>query len=101
MLSRCSEIRYVSVTAGYSDIACEAVLRDNDALHEFMTTTLGNIRGIRDVAIDLELQTLKRSFRNLNFQTAADSPAVDEGGADTRDLAALAPDPEPPAGTRP
>jgi DNA-binding Lrp family transcriptional regulator len=101
MLSRRSEIRYVSVTAGYSDIACEAVLRDNDALHEFMTTTLGNIRGIRDVAIDLELQTLKRSFRNLNFHTGADSPAVDWSGADTRDLAELAPDPERPAGSRP
>lgn len=73
LLASRTEIRYVSATAGYSDIVCEAVLRDNDALYEFMTGTLGNLRGIRDLEIDLQFQTMKRSFRQLKFHAAADS----------------------------
>lgn len=73
LLASRTEIRYVSATAGYSDIVCEAVLRDNDALHEFMTGTLGNLRGVRDLEIDLQLQTMKRSFRQLKFHAAANS----------------------------
>jgi DNA-binding Lrp family transcriptional regulator len=67
LLASRSEIRYISATAGYSDLTCEAVLRDNDALHEFMTNILGNLRGVRDLEIDVELDTLKRSFRHLDF----------------------------------
>jgi DNA-binding Lrp family transcriptional regulator len=93
-LARRAEIRYVSATVGSSDITCEAVLRDNDALHEFMTTTLGNLRGVRDLVIDLELQTMKRSFRHLSFHAAADSPA-----ADSRHRTEPTPDPDRPAGS--
>jgi DNA-binding Lrp family transcriptional regulator len=73
LLASHTEIRYVSVTAGYHDIVCEAVLHDNDALHEFMTGTLGNLRGVRDLEIDLELHTMKRSFRQLKFHAVAES----------------------------
>jgi DNA-binding Lrp family transcriptional regulator len=84
LLATRSEIRYVSATAGYSDITCEAVLRDNDALHEFMTTVLGNLRGVRDLEIDLELQTMKRSFRHLDFHASAEWTVVDSADGASR-----------------
>lgn len=59
------EVRYVSATAGYSDITCEAVFRDNDSLHDFMIHTLGSLKGVRELEVDLELQTIKRAFRSL------------------------------------
>jgi DNA-binding Lrp family transcriptional regulator len=95
LLASRTEIRYVSATAGYSDIVCEAVLRDNDALHEFMTGTLGNLRGVRDLEIDLQLQTMKRSFRQLKFHAAANSASTDSPDSD-----GPAPHPGRPASSR-
>jgi DNA-binding Lrp family transcriptional regulator len=71
------EVRYVSATAGYSDITCEAVFRDNDALHDFLVKTLGNLKGVRDLEVDLEIQTLKRAFRHLTLTDGTPEPATE------------------------
>jgi DNA-binding Lrp family transcriptional regulator len=64
------EIRYVSATAGYSDVICEAVFRDNEALYDFLTRHLGMLKGVRDVEVDIELTTIKRVFRHPLFVPA-------------------------------
>jgi DNA-binding Lrp family transcriptional regulator len=64
------EVRYVSATAGYSDVVCEAVFRDNDALYEFMTRQVGMLKGVRDFEVDTELRTIKRVFRHPIFASA-------------------------------
>jgi DNA-binding Lrp family transcriptional regulator len=64
------EVRYVSATAGYSDVICEAVFRDNDALYEFMTHHVGMVKGVRHVEVDTELRTIKRVFRHPLFVPA-------------------------------
>lgn len=69
------EVRYLSATAGYSDLACEAVFRDTDALYNFMTHTLGPLNGIRDVEAAVELETVKRAFRCPLFATEPAGPA--------------------------
>jgi DNA-binding Lrp family transcriptional regulator len=61
-LSRRPEVRYVSATAGYSDLACELVLRDLDDLYRFNTEVLGSLPGIRRVEMGQELQIVKRAF---------------------------------------
>jgi DNA-binding Lrp family transcriptional regulator len=64
------EIRYVSATAGYSDVVCEAVFRDNDALYDFLTRHVGMLKGVRHVEVDTELRTIKRVFRHPLFVPA-------------------------------
>lgn len=64
-LSRRREVRYLSATAGRSDLTCEAIFRDNTSLHEFLTGVIGDVMGIREIEVDLELQTIKRAFRLL------------------------------------
>ncbi len=56
------EVRYVSATAGYSDLACEVVLLDQDDLHRFNTRVLGELPGVRRVDTGLELITVKRAY---------------------------------------
>src|ERR1700722_2385455 len=64
-LSRRREVRYLSAPAGRSDLTCEAIFRDNTSLHEFITGVIGDVMGIREIEVDLELQTIKRAFRLL------------------------------------
>ena len=64
-LARRREVRYLSATAGRSDLTCEAIFRDNTSLHEFITGVIGDVMGIREIEVDLELQTIKRAFRLL------------------------------------
>lgn len=61
-LSARPEVRYVAATAGYSDIAIEVVLRDQQDMHRFTTQVLGGLPGLRRAEIGLELVTLKRAF---------------------------------------
>ncbi|SEF15365.1 DNA-binding transcriptional regulator, Lrp family [Jiangella alba] len=61
-LARHPEVRYLSATAGYSDLACELVLRDLDDLYRFNTEVLGSLPGIRRVEMGQELQIAKRGF---------------------------------------
>ncbi len=56
------EVRYMSATAGYSDLACELVLRDLDDLYRFNTEVLGSLPGIRRVEMGQELRIVKRGF---------------------------------------
>ena len=56
------DVRYVAATAGYSDIAVEVVLRDQQDLHRFNTQVLGGLPGLRRAEAGLELVTLKRAF---------------------------------------
>lgn len=61
-LSALPEVRYISGTAGYSDLVCELVLRDLDHLYDFTTRVLSSMPGIRQVEMGQELQILKRGF---------------------------------------
>ncbi len=62
-LAAMSAVRYISASTGYSDLACEAIFRDTEALYEFVTHTLGALEGIQDVEVDVVLASVKRSFR--------------------------------------
>ncbi|NED94555.1 Lrp/AsnC family transcriptional regulator [Phytoactinopolyspora alkaliphila] len=70
------EVRYVAGTAGYTDLTCEAVLRDHADLHRFTTEVLANLPGLRRTEIGLELVTLKRAYAHV------DSPFLDGDGSD-------------------
>lgn len=72
-LTAMPEVRYMSATTGYSDLAFEGVFQDTDALYRFVTHTLGALDGIRDVEVDVILDTIKRAFRYPLF---AGEPAV-------------------------
>jgi DNA-binding Lrp family transcriptional regulator len=56
------EIRYLSATAGYSDLVAEVILRDLDDLYRFNTKVLAALPGIRRSEIGIELQTIKRGY---------------------------------------
>lgn len=56
-------VRYVSATTGASDLVCEAVLPDTEALYQFVTGTLAAVPGVKSVETLLELETVKRGFR--------------------------------------
>lgn len=60
-LSTRREVRYVSATSGFSDLACEVITRSPDASYEFITSVLGALPGIREINTATELVTLKRA----------------------------------------
>jgi DNA-binding Lrp family transcriptional regulator len=66
-------IRYVSATTGFSDLVFEGVFRDNSDLYEFLTQRLPKIKGIREVEVDIVLETVKRAFRYPLFQPVVTS----------------------------
>lgn len=55
-------VRYLSVTTGASDLVCEVVLPNSDALYRFITKTLAALPGLREAETSIELVTVKRSF---------------------------------------
>lgn len=61
-LTKRPEVRYLSITTGYSDLACELVLRDLDDLYRFSTQVLGSLSGVRRTEMGQELQILKRGY---------------------------------------
>ncbi|NEE00334.1 Lrp/AsnC family transcriptional regulator [Phytoactinopolyspora halotolerans] len=71
------EVRYVAGTAGYSDLSCEVVLRDQADLHRFSTAVLAHLPGLRTTEIGLELATLKRAYTLVDtpFGTGPDGEA--------------------------
>jgi DNA-binding Lrp family transcriptional regulator len=71
-LTAMPEVRYMSATTGYSDLVFEGIFQDTDALYNFVTHTLGALEGIREVEVDVMLDTIKRAFRYPLF--AGDSP---------------------------
>ena len=56
------EARYVAATSGDSELVIDAVFRDTEALYEFVTEKLGTITGIRDIEIDVVLESIKRDY---------------------------------------
>lgn len=62
ILSHRPEVRYVSATAGHSDITVETVLRDQADLHRFNTQVLGELPGVHRAEAGQELATLRRAF---------------------------------------
>ena len=73
------EVRYLSITAGYSDVACEVILRDQDELYRFNIDVLGALDGIRRVEVGLELQTVKRAYLPVSG-AASQAPDVVRAG---------------------
>jgi DNA-binding Lrp family transcriptional regulator len=59
------QVRYLSATAGYSDLVCEVVLHRDTDLYDFVTTTLGGLPGLRDATIGLELEVWKRAYQPM------------------------------------
>lgn len=62
-LANLTPVRYVSATAGHSDLACEAIFHDTAEVYDFVTATLATLPGIRDIEIDVVLESVKRAFR--------------------------------------
>ncbi|NJC21523.1 DNA-binding Lrp family transcriptional regulator [Arthrobacter pigmenti] len=81
ILTQQPDVRYVAATAGYSDLAVEVVLRDQQDLHRFNMQVLGELPGLRRAEAGLELATLKRAFvlnpKALDLLT--ERPALPEG----------------------
>lgn len=72
-------IRYVSATTGFSDLVFEGVFRDNSDLYQFLTQRLSEVSGIREVEVDIILETVKRGFRYPLFRplvTSNDPPVA-------------------------
>jgi DNA-binding Lrp family transcriptional regulator len=56
------EVRYVAATSGFSDLACEVILRSVDDLYDFTTKVLGGLEGVQRTVIANELVTVKRAY---------------------------------------
>lgn len=56
------QVRYVSATTGVGDLTCDAVFRDADDLFEFITNTVGKLRGVISLDTDLVLEAVKRAY---------------------------------------
>jgi len=61
-LSAHPEVRYLSATAGYSDLIVEVILPDLDRLYGFMTEVVGSLPGVRRSRVGLEIDTVKRGY---------------------------------------
>lgn len=61
-LSNQREVRYVSATAGDSDLIAEVMLPDLNCVYEFLTTVVGSLPGVRRSEVGLELSTVKRGY---------------------------------------
>jgi DNA-binding Lrp family transcriptional regulator len=72
-LATLTPVRYVSATTGFSDLVFEGVFRDNSALYEFLTQTLQEIDGIREIEVDVVLESVKRAYRYPLFRPALTS----------------------------
>jgi DNA-binding Lrp family transcriptional regulator len=56
------EVRYLSATSGFSDLAGEVIMRSPDDLYEFTTEGLGSLKGVQSSVIAHELVTVKRAY---------------------------------------
>lgn len=74
-LARRPAVRYLSGTTGYSDLVCEVVLRDYEALYSFITGDLGGLDGLLQVETAVELATVKRAFRLVRPTPPPPAPA--------------------------
>jgi DNA-binding Lrp family transcriptional regulator len=74
------EVRYVSATSGFSDLACEVILRSADDLYDFTTKVLGGLEGVQRTVIAHELATYKRAYMHAG-SAALGGGAVSEQGS--------------------
>ena len=69
-LSQLAGVRYLSATAGFSDLVAETVLRTQEDLYSFQTEVLGSLPGIREAELAIELSTVKRAYLvNSEYET--------------------------------
>ena len=61
-LVTCQETRYVGLSTGRYDLIVEAVCSDQEHLLRFITTTLGELPGVKGVETSLILEVSKRAF---------------------------------------
>jgi DNA-binding Lrp family transcriptional regulator len=94
-LASLSPVRYVSATTGFSDLVFEAIFRDNAALYEFLTETLQELDGVREIEVDVVLESVKRAFRYPLFvpeeeraSVTSTAPAAQKQRRRTREQAA-------------
>ena len=80
-LAALSPVRYVSATTGFSDLVFEAIFRDNAALYEFLTETLQELDGVREIEVDVVLESVKRAFRYPLFVLEEERASVTSNGA--------------------
>jgi DNA-binding Lrp family transcriptional regulator len=72
------EVRYLSVTSGYSDMVCEVILRSQADVYDFSSEVLGTLPAIRHVNMASELLTLKRAYMRLD-EAFAGMASIDGG----------------------
>jgi DNA-binding Lrp family transcriptional regulator len=74
------EVRYLSATSGFSDLACEVILRSPDDLYDFTTRALGGLAGVQRAVISHELVTVKRAYMEVasSFWESAPSGSAPE-----------------------
>jgi len=79
-LAAMRQVRYISATSGYSDLVVDVICEDTNALYDFMSNQVGNIPGVRDVEIDIVLESIKREYRyplfTRNTMTIASLPSA-------------------------
>lgn len=68
-LAAMHQVRYISATSGYSDLVVDVVCENTDALFEFTSCQIANIPGVRDVEIDVVLDSIKREYRYPLFSS--------------------------------
>jgi DNA-binding Lrp family transcriptional regulator len=73
-LSARREVRYVSVTSGYSDMVCEVILHSQADVYDFSTEVLAKLPGVQHVNMASELLTLKRAYARLDGTLAVLAP---------------------------
>jgi DNA-binding Lrp family transcriptional regulator len=76
-----SETRYVSATSGDSDLIMDVVLKDTATMYEFVSRSLGSLPGIRDVEIDIVLESVKRGFQYPLFSPSGSADGVEMAGS--------------------
>jgi hypothetical protein len=74
-------VRYLAATSGFSDLACEVILRSPEDLYEFSTGVLGGLQGIQRALVAHELVTVKRAYMESSPRFWGDVSPVkqDEG----------------------
>jgi Lrp/AsnC family transcriptional regulator, regulator for asnA, asnC and gidA len=80
-VARMPEVAFVAVTTGSTDIWVNAMFRSNDEVYEFISSRLGQIRGIRKCETATVLRVTKRSFA---YGSAGSANGDGETGAPER-----------------
>jgi DNA-binding Lrp family transcriptional regulator len=74
------EARYVAATSGDYDLIVMGIFKNTTALYDFVSNTLGALGAVRDVVIDIVLESIKRDYR---YPLYSRWQPVDEDGLET------------------